>query len=131
MIGSGFPDGDEPSDPVFQSACDRLAMFAEQRHAKFVKLARLWLSRFHLDTIGLAPEGAVHNAWLVLLERSKEGGLPPIHTLDEFEKIFTLLLRNVILDERRRQKALKRARGPLGTRPSMWSPPMPLVRTSM
>jgi ECF sigma factor len=111
MIGSSFPDGNEPADPLLREALIRLVDFAQQSQARFVNLAGLWMSRFQVDTIELSSEGAVNNAWSVLLERLRGGGLQPIHTLAEFVKVFTLLLRHVIVDERRRQNALKRARG--------------------
>jgi RNA polymerase sigma factor (sigma-70 family) len=110
MIGPGFLDGVETADPNSRSESVRLAEFAMQTRTMFISMARRWIRQFHIDEIGLAAEGAVQNTWQVLLRRLREGSLRPIQTLADFKKAFTHLLRNVVRDERRRQKALKRAR---------------------
>ena len=110
MICRGSSDGEDSENFMFRPAMDSLVGFAEQSQARLVTKAELWLTRFRLDTIELSAEAAVHAAWLALLERSQRNGIHAIRSAADFERIFTLLLRHVILDERRRQNARKRAR---------------------
>lgn len=85
--------------------------YARDSRDRYVRLARRWCRRFRVCPIGLGPEGAVHNAWLVLLAALDEGRLEPIASPDHFHKLFTRLLRNAIIDESRRQHAFKRHGG--------------------
>lgn len=87
---------------------DLLEDYARTTRARYARLAARWSRRFHVGPVGLSPEGAVQTAWLVLLRGLDDGRVLPVRSLDEFHKTFSHLLRNVIIDESRRQHARKR-----------------------
>ena len=103
MNGIASSHGDGPDEVV-----EPLARFYEATRAKYVRMARCWYRRLHINEIGLASEGAVNRTWARLLERRRDGKIHPIPTLAEFEKTFAHLLWCVCVDERRRQKSGKR-----------------------
>ena len=101
-------DGDKATGPI-----ETLEQLFERTGTHYVRLARQWIRRYRIDENRLADEGAVHSAWIKILERSRTRPVPLILTAAEFEKEFPTVLRNVIKDARRRQQAGKRACGEL------------------
>ena len=107
MNGISSPPDVERTQPVPIAAEVRAALerFAEETRESYVRKARVSSLRLGINTIDLAPEGAVNAAWVVLCKRLQRGKIEPIVDREQFDKIFTLLLFHVLVSAWRRQHA--------------------------
>ncbi len=111
-MGDVIPEGNVRRGPIQGPVDDplrTLSRFDAACRAKYECLAQRWIRRVRIDQITLSSQDAIQEAWLRLCARMVDGRIEPIHELVQFERSFGLLLWNVILDERRRQHARKRA----------------------
>ena len=98
-----------PTSP--NPSVDTLDRFAERDRSRYVAMARARLSRLGIEETVLSAEGAVQEAWIRLCRRMNDGRTPPINPQD-FDRIFTGLLLQAIVDTRREQDARKRSAPP-------------------
>jgi DNA-directed RNA polymerase specialized sigma24 family protein len=106
MNRTALPQNDITSDPF-----ETPARFFERTRSECIHLARCWLRRFQVTENTLAAEGAVHAAWVRILERHRRSPGPGTPALADIEKEFPAVLWCVVVDARRRQNADKRACG--------------------
>jgi hypothetical protein len=112
MNGISSPPDVERTQPVPIADEVRAALerFAEETRETYVRKAKVWSLRLGIDEIDLAPEGAVHAAWVVLYERLAQGKIRPGLARDALDETFDLLLLHVFFDKRRGQRARRRDR---------------------
>lgn len=105
-------EGDEVVPlPTPAELLDALGRFADRRRARYMVMARGWLRQYRLNTARFGTDDAINQALLDLCRRIHLGSGRPIVTLDEFERRFPALLKQVIIDRSRFQHAARRRGG--------------------
>jgi hypothetical protein len=67
---SSSPDVDRTNQiPIAAEAFATLERFVEETRETYIRIARDRIRRLRIDEVGLAAEGAVHDAWVVLCNR--------------------------------------------------------------
>ncbi len=88
--------------PAQKQVIDRLV---RMYHTEMVFIAKHLLWQYHIDGLGVDPEGAVNGALIKLCQALAADTIQEIDTRDDFLKAFRTMLKRFIQDERKRQDA--------------------------
>ncbi len=104
-----------PRKPRLSPAQKRVIdQFVRLCESEMVAMAKHLMWQYHIDELGLAPEGAVNGALIKLFQALTAGTIQETETRGEFLKAFRAMLERFIQDEQKRQGAEKRG----GSRPA-------------
>ena len=110
MINVASPDEDNLRDPSDSDPRLVLGRLARERLTKHLRRAQRWIASRRIDPAIFSEEDAIQQAMIHLHRRLLSEGPLPIDP-DTLHRRFLRTLKQVIIDENRRQHASKRGEG--------------------